>query len=601
MAHRILVGLLLAATLSGCFDGNGLSGSSSSGGSAGIASGGGTSVTAGPIIMQGVPASSATVGTNYFYQPTVPTSSGVVTFAIAGQPAWASFDASTGVLSGTPSTNDVGLTGEITIIASNGSNTGSVGPFTIRVNTVMPGGPNAVPVISGTPGTSVSAGQSYTFQPEASDAAGQPLTYAIFNCPAWATFDTATGKLSGTPNSSQVGNYPDIDIYVTDGLTNAALPEFTITVTPLVPGAPVIGGTPPSTVLAGQPYTFQPSASDPASKTLTFSIAHAPSWANFDAATGKLSGTPSDAQVGTYANIIISASDGTSSASLKAFTITVTAPGGADAPIISGTPASTVIAGKDYSFQPTASSRTGLPLTFSIINRPLWASFDAASGHLYGIPSAAQVGIYPSILISVSDGSSSATLAAFNIVVSQPQVGASPTLSGSPATSVIVGNEYSFTPRSTDPSGGKLTFSIKNAPSWSTFNSATGELSGTPKAADVGTYSNITISLSDGTTSVSLPAFPIAVTENATGSVTLDWAAPTENTNGTPLTNLAGYWIYYGNSADALTKTIQITNPGIVTYVISNLSPGTWYFAVSAYTTADVQSSQSAVASKTLD
>jgi hypothetical protein len=117
----------------------------------------------------------------------------------------------------------------------------------------------------------------------------------------------------------------------------------------------------------------------------------------------------------------------------------------------------------------------------------------------------------------------------------------------------------------------------------------------------VGTYSNITISLSDGTTSVSLPAFPIAVTENATGSVTLDWAAPTENTNGTPLTNLAGYWIYYGSSANALTKSIQIANPGIVTYVISNLSPGTWYFAVTAYSSADVQSSESAVASKTLD
>jgi hypothetical protein len=117
----------------------------------------------------------------------------------------------------------------------------------------------------------------------------------------------------------------------------------------------------------------------------------------------------------------------------------------------------------------------------------------------------------------------------------------------------------------------------------------------------VGTYSNITISLSDGRTSVSLPEFPIAVTENATGSVTLDWTAPTENTNGTPLTNLGGYWIYYGTSANALTKTIQIANPGIVTYVISNLSPGTWYFAVSAYTTADVQSGRSAVASKTLD
>ncbi len=70
--------------------------------------------------------------------------------------------------------------------------------------------------------------------------------------------------------------------------------------------------------------------------------------------------------------------------------------------------------------------------------------------------------------------------------------------------------------------------------------------------------------------------------------------------DGTPLTNLAGYLIYYGTSANAMTETVKIANPGILTYVLSNLSPGTWYFAVSAYTSADVQSGQSAVASNTI-
>ena len=94
-------------------------------------------------------------------------------------------------------------------------------------------------------------------------------------------FDTATGKLSGTPNATQVGNYTDIDISVSDGTTSVALPVFSIQVTPLVPGAPVIGGTPPTAAVAGQTYSFQPTASDPNSKTLTFSIANAPSWATF--------------------------------------------------------------------------------------------------------------------------------------------------------------------------------------------------------------------------------------------------------------------------------------------------------------------------------
>jgi hypothetical protein len=596
MAHRILVGLLIAVSLAGCNGGNGLTGTSSTSSAAPVSAGSGT-VTPTPITLQGVPSSSATVGSRYFYQPSVPASSGVVTFAIEGQPAWATFDASTGALSGTPSTSDVGLTGNITIIASNSSNTGSVGPFLIRVNPAASGSGNAPPVISGTPGSIVNAGQSYSFQPQASDAAGQPLTYAISNCPVWATFDTTTGKLTGTPNAAQVGNYTDIDISVSDGTTSVALPVFSIAVTVSAPNAPVISGTPGSSVVAGQAYSFQPIATDPNSKPLTFSIANAPSWANFSTATGQLSGTPTAAQQGTYSNIVISASDGAASTSLSSFAITVTASAAPGTPIIGGTPATSLVAGQAYSFLPTASDPAGKSLFFSIVNCPTWASFSTSTGQLSGTPTAAQVGSYPSVIISVSNGTSSAQLPAFSIVVSKAGVPGSPTISGSPATSIIVGNAYSFTPTTTDPSGGPLTFSIENAPGWASFNSATGELSGTPTSGDVGTYPNITISVSDGKMSVSLPSFPIAVTQNATGSVVLDWVAPTENSDGTPLTNLAGYWIYYGTSASTMTNTVQVANPGVLTYVLSNLSPGKWYFAITAYTTADVQSDESAVAS----
>ncbi len=595
MAYRILVGLLLAATLSACWD-DGHDGSGSTQASA-ISSASGTTVTASPIILNGVPSSSATVGFDYIYRPTVPANGRVVTFAIAGLPAWASFDRSTGVLRGTPSINDVGLTGDITIIASDGSNTGSAGPFTIRVSPAMPGSPNAAPVISGTPGTRVGVGQTYTFQAQASDAAGQPLTYGIFNRPVWATFDTATGRLSGSPNSAQVGNYRDIEIYVTDGTTAAVLPIFAIQVAAIVPGAPLIGGTPPVTVVAVQPYSFQPTSSDPASKTLSYSIANAPSWSKFDTATGALTGTPTVAQEGAYPNIVITAADGSLSTSLPAFTIMVTGSSAPDAPVIGGTPAASVVEGQAYSFQPTSRDVQGTSLQFSIVNRPTWASFDTATGHLTGTPTAAETGSYPSIMISVSDGSSTASLPAFGIVVTKAALAGAPTVSGSPRNSVIVGEAYSFTPTTTEPSGGTLTFSIQNAPSWATFNSATGQLSGTPRASDVGTYANILISVTNGRTSTSLPAFPIAVTEDASGSVTLNWMAPTENVDGTPLNNLAGYNITYGNSANAMSKVVQIANPGVLTYVLSNLSPGTWYFAVTAYTTANVQSGQSAVAS----
>ncbi len=596
MAYRFILGLLVAVSLTGCSGGSG-SATNTASGAITVASETGASST--EILFQGVPPSSVTVGGNYSFRPSVSSSSGAVTFAIQGQPSWTTFDTSTGALSGTPAAANVGVSGDITIIASNGATTGTLGPFTIRVNAETGAPiPREAPVIAGAPATAVSAGQSYVFQPSASDAAGKALTFAIANGPNWATFSTSTGELSGTPNSAQVGTYSNITIAVSDGTSTASLASFAIVVTPSSSDTPVISGIPATSVVAGQAYSFQPTATDPASKALTFSIAHVPNWATFSTTTGQLSGTPSSAQTGTDSNIIISASNGTSSASLTPFTITVTAP---DAPTISGTPPTHVTAGQTYGFAPTATDPAGKKLTFSIVNGPVWARFNTATGELSGTPTATQAGTYPSIGISVSNGTLSTALAQFSITVSTPAAPGSPTISGTPLTSVVAGSAYSFTPTATDPSGAALTFSVQNAPSWATFNSATGELSGTPTAADVGTYSNITVGVSNGTTSVSLPAFPIAVTQMTNGSATLSWVAPTENTNGTPLTNLAGYRVYYGTSATALTQIVQIANPDIITYEVSNLSSGTWYFSVRSYTSANVESNLSAVVSKTID
>jgi hypothetical protein len=84
------------------------------------------------------------------------------------------------------------------------------------------------------------------------------------------------------------------------------------------------------------------------------------------------------------------------------------------------------------------------------------------------------------------------------------------------------------------------------------------------------------------------------------GNATLSWNAPTSNTNGTALTDLSGYRIYYGSSENAMTQTVQITNLGVQTYVIENLEPGIWYFAVRAVSSDDTESSLSDVVSKTI-
>src|SRR5690606_8587191 len=78
-------------------------------------------------------------------------------------------------------------------------------------------GGSGAPTIDGRPGTSVVVGQTYTFQPKASDPDGDELTFAVANLPQWAEFDPATGRISGTPGPEDVATYRDITISVTDG------------------------------------------------------------------------------------------------------------------------------------------------------------------------------------------------------------------------------------------------------------------------------------------------------------------------------------------------------------------------------------------------
>ncbi len=89
-------------------------------------------------------------------------------------------------------------------------------------------------------------------------------------------------------------------------------------------------------------------------------------------------------------------------------------------------------------------------------------------------------------------------------------------------------------------------------------------------------------------------------TAPVTATASLSWVAPTGNTDGSKLTDLAGYNIYYGTESSALTQTIQVANPAALGYVITGLAKGTtWYFQVTSYSSAGEESSPSAVTSKT--
>jgi len=275
-----------------------------------------------------------------------------------------------------------------------------------------------------------------------------------------------------------------------------------------------------------------------------------------------------------------------------------------DVVTISGKPASTVTVGSVYSFKPTAKSSAGRKLGYSLTRLPSWMTFDSNTGQLTGTPHAANVGTYGGFGLEAFDGISSATLW-FSITVLP--AGGTPAastvkISGTPPTSVTAGSAYKFQPTASDSAGRTVSFSISNKPSWATFSIASGLLSGTPTSAQTGTYSNIIVSASDGKSSSALPAFAIQVstTSTSTGSATVHWSDPTQNTNGTTLMNLAGVHLYYGTSASALNRELTVASTTQTSYTIAGLTKGTWYFGATAYNTSGVESALSQIGSKTI-
>ena len=86
---------------------------------------------------------------------------------------------------------------------------------------------------------------------------------------------------------------------------------------------PKISGTPTYAVGAGEEYAFQATATDADGNTLTFTAANLPAWAHLDPVTGAITGTPEDADAGSYPGITLTVSDGKATAALAPFSITV--------------------------------------------------------------------------------------------------------------------------------------------------------------------------------------------------------------------------------------------------------------------------------------
>ncbi|WP_254564241.1 putative Ig domain-containing protein, partial [Oscillatoria sp. HE19RPO] len=242
-------------------------------------------------------------------------------------PSWLSFDATTGVFSGTPTANNIG-TLTLKVTASDGSASVS-DSFTLTVGTT----PNTAPVVSNdiasTPDATVDTAFTYTI-PDGTftDADRNPLTYTATledgsALPSWLSFDATTGVFSGTPTANNIGTLT-LKVTASDGSASVS-DSFTLTVgTTETPNTAPTVGTPISSVVpnltASQPFSFaipEDAFTDADGDALTFTATlpngdPLPSWLRFDPSSGTFSGLPTTANMGTF-TIQVSASDGTES------------------------------------------------------------------------------------------------------------------------------------------------------------------------------------------------------------------------------------------------------------------------------------------------
>ncbi len=413
---------------------------------------------------------------------------------------------------------------------------------------------NSAPVISGSPPTTVTAGGTYSFAPVATDPDGDTLTFSISNRPEWASFNSSTGALTGSPTSGDIGVTTGIVISVSDGSAVSTLPAFSINVT-------AENETP-----------------------LAISNTSIPGYQWSSLKTGL--------------NVFID----------RGYTYTNFPDRFENLPVLRTANNDKGATGNDFlSFDVNRPVAVYVAYDSRIANLPGWLSSWTATGEqIFDTDTTRDLyrKDFPSGTITLG-GNAGGSYSMYTVLVDDGTGGNNtlnnaPTIGGTPPGTAVTGSTYTFTPSAADPDGDNLVFSIINKPAWASFDTATGTISGTPALSDIGTTSGIVITVSDGSLSASLPAFDINVYSTATGTANVSWTPPTTNADGTALTDLAGFRIHYGSTEGNYPNTITIANPTITSYTVNNLPSGTHYFVVTAYDDAGNESVYSNVASKTI-
>ncbi|MBW4517516.1 MAG: putative Ig domain-containing protein [Timaviella obliquedivisa GSE-PSE-MK23-08B] len=455
-----------------------------------------------PTIAEPIPDQTATEDSFF----TVSTSSSftdvdagdTLTFSAASLPAGLVIDPVTGVISGTPTNDAVGVK-NITVTANDNKGGTVSDTFAIAIANT-----NDVPTVV-TPIANQSATEdvffSMSIKTNFTDVdTVDTLNYFASGLPVGLSIDASTGVISGIATNAAVGAN-SITITASDGNGGTVNSTFTLTVANTNDAPTLTEPLPPQAAIEDSPFTLNISGNfaDPDNgDTLTFSATALPDGLTFDNATGTISGSPTNAAVGTK-NVTVTANDGKGGTVNGTFALTVIDTNDdpnvkmaiGDKTVIEDTPFSLNISGN------FADIDLGDSLAFSAAGLPEGVEIDPTTGVISGAATNDGVGTR-SITVVADDGDGGTASDIFTLTITNTNdaptvVNPIPDRPATEETDFIFDISGNFTDVDT---GDTLSYTAQGLPDGLSINTITGIISGTLTNAAVGAK-DVTITATD--------------------------------------------------------------------------------------------------------
>ncbi|QDU42483.1 tRNA nuclease WapA precursor [Symmachiella dynata] len=453
-------------------------------------------------VLTAIPDGTLTAGQLYEFDVSATDADGdALTYSLLGAPSNMTIDAGTGRIRWQTTLDDINLHSDITVAVTDPFGLYDTLMFDLDVvppaaddggdgNSGDGGGPsiNSYPYITSTPSYTAVVDNLYLYQATATDPDHDPLEWLLDSSVRNMQIDRDTGLVSWSPDEDQIGDV-EVKVRARDPFGASSQQTFLISVvgtnqTPLFTTDPITSGR------VGDDYSYAANAIDPDGDPLTYALLDEPTGMTIDPITGVISWTPG--ATGT-SEVIVTATDPSGLAAEQTYQLVITAAATNGRPEITSTPDWIALVGSEYTYQVTATDPDDDTLEYSLAGTPPnGMSIDPDTGLLTWTPNGGQIGTH-SLEVIASDGSLG-DVQSFDLRVRD---NAAPTIAPIPDLTRAAGETYQFRAYGSDTDGDALTYELSGEPAGMTINEFTGNIEWLTTIDDIGTYADITVTVTD--------------------------------------------------------------------------------------------------------